>query len=159
MPCRSSRASIARRPRFGRSAVARSTPAKLSSGGGAGGVDCGGGLLDAAGAAVWTEAVPAALRARRRRSVGGLRRGKGTRSRATRRHRSRSSAWSAFGGRRIFDQHDMEAARAVRAELDALLDIAGARRAGDHVYRARQGPRVASPHFAPTLPSPASGGG
>jgi len=37
----------------------------------------------------------------------------------------------SFWGRRIFDQHDMEAARAVRAELDALLDIAGARRAGD----------------------------
>src|SRR3979411_3141924 len=125
MPCRSSRASIARRPRFRRSAVARSTPAKLSSGGGAGGVDCGGGLLDAAGAAVWTAAVPAALRARRPRSVGGLRPGKGATSGGTGRHRSISSVWAAFVGRRIFAQHDMDAARAVRAELDALLDIAG----------------------------------
>src|SRR5207237_1086229 len=37
IPCRSSRASIARRPRRSRSAVARSTPANWSSGGGAGG--------------------------------------------------------------------------------------------------------------------------
>ena len=39
----------------------------------------------------------------------------------------------------IVDQHDMEPARPVRAELEPLLDIAGARRAGDEIDRARHG--------------------
>ncbi len=38
---------------------------------------------------------------------------------------------------RPLDEHDMEPARSVRAELNALFDIAGARRAGDQVDGAR----------------------
>src|SRR6185312_2810164 len=54
------------------------------------------------------------------------------------RHNARSSL---LGGRpAILDQHDMEAARPVRAELDALLDVAGARRPGDEIDGARHRP-------------------
>src|SRR5437764_3404291 len=140
MPCRSSRASIGRRPRRNRSAVARSTPAKRSSGGA-------GGCCGLAGAAV-AEPVLAPTRPPlgdkpppcppplagegSAGSGGGLlgnRRARGATLRATRRHSSASSDLR----RRILDQYDMEAARPVRAQLDALLDVAGARRAGDQV--------------------------
>ena len=60
--------------------------------------------------------------------------GSGAISRATRRHSSASSGLS----RRILDQYDMKTPRAVCAQLDALLDIAGARRAGDQIDSARQ---------------------
>ena len=59
--------------------------------------------------------------------------------RIARRHSPVSSACSARE-RRILDQHDVKAARAMRAELNALFDIAGARRAGDQVDGAGESP-------------------
>src|SRR3546814_3428155 len=37
----------------------------------------------------------------------------------------------------IFDQHDMQAARAMGAEHRHALDVGGARRTGDEIHRAR----------------------
>ena len=44
----------------------------------------------------------------------------------------------AAEARRLAEHEDVHAERPVRAEHDRLLDVAGARRAGDHVDRARQ---------------------
>src|SRR5205823_14849208 len=63
-----------------------------------------------------------------------------------------SSIWSPLT-RRIFDQHDVEAARTMRAELDPLLDIAAARRAGDHVDRAVQSLWIAISAGADQIPA------
>jgi len=59
--------------------------------------------------------------------------GSGATSRIARRHSPASSLVSL----RIFHQHDMQPARPVRAELDTLLDVAGARRPGNQIDRAR----------------------
>ena len=47
--------------------------------------------------------------------------------------------WSSLPAiaRASADHQDVDAKRAVRAEHDRLLDVAGARRSGDHVHRAR----------------------
>src|SRR5438067_2266987 len=68
----------------------------------------------------------------------------GATSRIVRRHRARSAPGSGrrrrFGGFALIDQDYMETARPMRTELDALLDVASARRAGDEVDSARQSP-------------------
>src|ERR1700733_14553754 len=58
-------------------------------------------------------------------------------SRIARCHKSVSG--SALRG--IVDEDHVQAARPVRAELHLLFDIAGARRAGDEIDRARQSAR------------------
>src|SRR5205085_9668294 len=70
----------------------------------------------------------------------------GATSRMARRHNPASSArrWRICRGLRLVDEHDMEPTRPVPAELDAPLDTAGARRAGDQVDGARPGLRRAN---------------
>src|SRR4051812_29854821 len=88
---------------------------------------------------------------------GGLGRGysgrprSGITSRIARRHRPISSEdggiiFRGLGLQRLrpLHEHDMQPAWTMRPELNALLDIAGARRAGDQIDRARPGLRVAA---------------
>src|SRR6185437_16743580 len=73
----------------------------------------------------------------------GLRLRNGLTSRSAARHSSESAAF-AIGGLAL-DENDMQAARPVRAELDTLLDIAGARRASDEIDGAWHGAALAQP--------------
>src|SRR5579862_481090 len=140
MPCRSSRASTASLPRFSRSALARSMPAKrLSVSGGSTGAS---GSVRRGASAFFTAGLG-----------GGA---SGASDRPARRLTSRvarcHSACSELGFVAI-DKDHVQAAWAVRAQLDALLDIARARRTGNEIDCARQAPQLVGPLRPQEIPA------
>src|SRR5271169_6758449 len=133
MPCRSRRASIGWRPRFNRSALARSIPEKWFKPG----IRPGSPVRPFSTATGGAE--PGAGK------TGAARPRNGVTLRVTSRHSSLSPgtdtelfAFAITYVSAVVDQNDMEPPGPVCTELDALLDIAGARRAGDEVNRTRQ---------------------
>jgi hypothetical protein len=134
--CRSRVASILCRPRLSLSALARSIPAKRSSGSGT------------RDGLAWGFSVRAVLGSNAGTifgAIGSPRARNGFTSRTACCHTARSPRGrpvllAVIISRRLitFDQHNMETPGPVRTELDVLLDICRARRTGDEIDRPRQ---------------------
>lgn len=135
IPWRSRRASIVCRPRFSRSALARSIPAKRSSGAGVrGGLGRCASVVAAPGSGTGIGAA----------AIDALRPRNGCTSRTACCQNARSLRGPAtllvlFTSRRlvVLDENDMETPGPVCTEFDVLLDICSARRPGDEIDHPR----------------------
>ena len=141
------------RPRFSRSALARSIPANRSSAG----TGRGWGVSRLAGGAA-VRARPGSGAPPGVGKVAAARPRNGLTPRTASRHSLRSlSVLDIAFLLPVADEDDMQASRPVRPEFNALLDVSGARRSGYKIDRSRQPVGRSSPS-AQTIPCILVGG-